>query len=188
MNKTYRLAAALLAVIGGPALSATQGTAGATSTASFGITAQGPAVVRQVQVLNVADITLDNNSRSELTPSSVGATMAFCVVDNYGGGVSLTVTSANPSAGAFKWTLATTEGQTITYNASLTLADLSLVRNNVNPSNTFTGTISSGATVTSTTACGSGNLKFSVALDTPMPQTLPARTYSDTITMVASPI
>lgn len=190
MKTKLMFAAAGLVALTGVSFAATQGTAGSTSTATVNVNAQGPAIPRQVQVLNVADINFDNNSRSERGVGRPGSTMQFCLVDTYGGDVNLTLSTNNPvSTARNSWQLAASGGQLITYSATLTRADMTSLSggtSNVNPS--FAVPVSGAFTVPNTSACGSGNMKIHLDLETDMPQTIPARNYLDTITMVASPI
>jgi hypothetical protein len=188
--KTVKYGMLAFALGSAAAMAANQGQLGSTSTADFGITAQGPVLPRQVQILNVVDMTLTNSTRSEVDATYPGATMYFCAIDTYSGAMSITVTSANGASAnpVSRWLLKTTSNDLLDYTARLALASNNNIIGNTQSGNSFTATVTAGYTVSGAGACGSGNLKFHVNLDTAMPQTFPARNYIDTVTMVASPV
>ncbi|MFN7572350.1 MAG: hypothetical protein ACK5TK_13005 [Betaproteobacteria bacterium] len=170
----------------GTALAATQGQLGNTSTANFSLTVQAPVIPRQVQVLNVSDISFNNSSRSERDSSRPGATMAFCVVDTNGGSVNLSITNSYAD-GTFAWTAQTPEGENIQFQIDLT--DFAVV--NLWGSilgTTYLATVPTTFVSSTAGACGAGNIKIHPRLYiSDMPQTFPAKTYSTTMTIVASP-
>lgn len=190
VNASIAFFAAACFFAAGGAQAATQGTASTTSsTASFTLSGTGPTPPRLVQVLNVSDTSFTNASRAETNGSAVGVTMAFCVVDTYSGSVQMTVSSTNPAFSGNQWALKTADDERIGYFTRVTRADLTNIQDNQNfpGQNTMTFGVPSAAVVASTSSCGSGNLKVHFTLASSMPETLPARTYSDTITLVVTP-
>jgi hypothetical protein len=168
------------------AQAASQGVASTTSSSgSFVVTANGPATPRTVQVLNLSDATFSNTNRPDNDANFIGTTMTFCVVDTYGGASSISLTSANGGLGN-GWSLNSPAGSAVTYRVALTTAGLaSLAQTPSDGTNTFSANLNAGIAATSPSTCGTGNLKANIyLLGGPMPETLPARTYSDTITVV----
>jgi hypothetical protein len=189
--KTFNFAVGALFVFCGHATAATQGTASTTSSqGSFVVTMNGPVTPRTVQVLNVADITLNNASRAEIDAALPGSTMTFCVVDTYSGATQLIVQSAN-GANSFGWNAVSNDGaQTQSYyDLSITSAANtgSILGKNAAPSPSFGVPLAAGLAVGSTSACSSGNIKAHVVLRAAMPDSLPAKTYIDTITLIVTP-
>lgn len=166
------------------------------SQASFTATAQGPALARQVQILNVSDVTITNSTHPENNAGVVGVSMPFCIVDTYVGAVNLTMTTSNPLGGFNKWVLKSGDGSGVTYVLDLTYADLtgSFTPGGSLTSSSVTNLVPAGKAVASSGACGSGNFKVHFKVydsggfnPAPLPETLPAKTYTDTITMVVTP-
>ncbi|MFN9211276.1 MAG: hypothetical protein ACK6DI_10370 [Betaproteobacteria bacterium] len=167
---------------------ATQGELSTTaSTATFNITGQGPATPRRVQVLNVSDVTFSNATHPQFNPASIGATMTFCVVDTYGGSVGLSFTSSNGADGTVNWIMKTPANEQETYRLRIELARGPLLGSNPGGSGSFSVTVPNSDVITSPASCGTGNIAAQIYRDTPMPETLPARTYGDTISVVATP-
>jgi hypothetical protein len=165
---------------------ASQGNLGSTSTASFSMTVQAPVIPRQVQVLNISDVTFNNDTRSERDPGRPGATMAFCVVDTNGGSVNLNITNAY-SDGNFNWTARTSAGEEIQFQLDLTDMQVSNLWGSATGT-TYLATIPNTYVQSTSAACGAGNIKIHPRLYVfSMPQTFPAKTYATIITIVASP-
>jgi len=185
-------ALALALAIGFTAHAATQGLPSTTSSqATFGITGNGPATPRQVQVLNVTDVSFSNSTRAETNATDPGATMSFCVIDTCGGQVRLSVSTSNNANGSstHPWRIVTTDNQFQLYKFVVTKAVVSSVIGLASPgSSTLTATVPVDSVVTSSASCGSGNVKAHIELGSPMPESLPARAYTDTITVIATPI
>jgi hypothetical protein len=172
------------------AQAATQGTLGPTSTGSYLLTATGPAIPRQVQVLNVSDVSLTNGTRADTDPSTPGVTMRFCLIDTYSGTVQLQLSSSNGIFNPNGWRLQSSGGDLLSYGVSVTsAADGSLLGSLPALSSSFTATVPPAVVVANSGACGVGNVKVNTVLISPstMPETLPARVYTDTITIVATP-
>lgn len=100
---THRILAALIGIACSSAFAAQQGTLGATSTGSFTNTFNATGL-RQVQVLGLFDATVSIDSGLINPFTSAGGSVHgvadnFCVVDTYGGAVSLSVTAGEYGAG-----------------------------------------------------------------------------------------
>ncbi len=170
---------------------AQQGTLGATSTGSFTLTADGPAAPRLVQVLNLSDLTFNNSTRADSFAGAPGATMRFCLVDTYGGAVQLQLSNSNGFSNPNGWKLLSSGGDQVAYTVSVTNANDGSLLGGLPPASTsFFANAPSGVAVTNSTACGVGNIKFNAVLENPtlLPETVPARSYTDTITIVATPV
>lgn len=189
--KARFLCALLLSSLALPVVhAAQQGTFGSTSTGSFTLTASGPATPHQVQVLNLSDVTLTNGSRADTNSSTPGVTMTFCLVENYGGAVQLHLTNANGLFNPNGWKLTSSGGDVVSYGLSVTRASDGFELGTLPPLyNFFDVAVPANTAVTSTAACGTGNIKVNAVLITPstLPDTIPARTYTDVITIVATP-
>lgn len=173
-----------------PALAATQGTLGPTSTGSYVITATRPATPRQVQVLNISDVSLTNITRADTDPSTPGVTMRFCLIDTYSGTVQLQLSSTNGVFNPNGWRLQSTGGDLLSYGVSVTSASDGAVLGTLPPlSPSFGFSVPPTVVVANSGACGAGNVKVNTVLISPstMPETIPARVYTDTITIVATP-
>jgi hypothetical protein len=186
--KTFNFAVGALFVFCGHATAATQGTASTTSSqGSFVVTMNGPVTPRTVQVLNVADITLNNASRAEIDAALPGSTMTFCVVDTYSGATGLTVQAANGASSA-GYVAVSGDGAQSNYDLSITSATNTgsvLGKNGATP--VFGVNLAAGFAVANASACSSGNIKAHVVLRAPMPDSLPAKSYTDTITLTLTP-
>lgn len=177
---------AAIALVGNTcALAASQGTAsGTSSTGNFLLTAQGPATPRTVQILGLTDPTLTNASRAEVDTSNPGVTTSFCIVDTYSGSVSLSVSSGSGS-GAFQ--VVAGDGTRLQYLIRITdPTNATNYGGDVTTATSFTRPITSG-TVSSSASCGTGNYKAHIRLTQVMPETIPARNYTDTVTFVVTP-
>jgi hypothetical protein len=183
--KTFNFAAGALFVLCGPAMAATQGTVSTTSSqGSVLVTMNGPATPRTVQVLNLSDITLSNASRAEIDAAPPGSTMAFCVIDSYSGATQLTVQAANGS-NTIGWNARSTDGAPIFFDLSITSATNTgnILGQNVVPAASFSVSLAAGFAVANASLCSSGNVKAHVVARAAMPDTLPAKTYTETITL-----
>jgi hypothetical protein len=181
-----RILVAAIALTGSAcALAASQGTAsGTSSTGNFLLTAQGPATPRTVQVLGLSDPTLTNTSRAEVDSSNPGVTTAFCIVDTYSGSVSLTVSTGS---GSGQFQVVAGDGTRLQYLIRITdPTNATNYGGDVTTATSFTRPITSG-TVNNSSNCGSGNYKAHIRLTQFMPETIPARTYTDTVTFVVTP-
>lgn len=188
MKRIFAASTAMLLLIPS-AQAATQGTLGPTSSGSYVVTANGPATPAQVQVLNVSDVTLTNSSRVSWDPSRPGVSMQFCLVQTQGGAVNLSVSSASGSDSQ-GWLLKTANNESVTYVADLySVSPETRLGGSVGGSSNYLVNVAAGVAVTSSATCGAGNLRSDIRLvnQAGMPQTFPARTYTDTITIVASP-
>lgn len=185
------------AISAASARSATQGTASTTSsTASFSATAQGPAPARQVQILNVSDVTITNSTRPDTSASNVGVSMPFCIVDTYQGAVLLTMTTSRALGPSNRWQMQSADNSTVPYTLGLTYADLSgsFTAGGTLTNVAVSNSIPAAKAVASTGACGSGNFKVHFTIygasggsPAPLPESLPAKSYTDTITMTVAP-
>lgn len=188
---TARLALpVLLALATSPVFAAQQGSLGTTSTATYEITANGPVLPRLVQILNVSEV-ITTSTRAERVASSPGATASACVVDTYGGAVSLTVSNALANGNtADGWVLKASTGDTIIFRTEVTdMSNSAIYGGFQGGSNSFVARIPAGSTVSSSGSCGTGTIKlhdFFIGGQT-MPETFPARSYT-TITLVASSV
>lgn len=172
------------AALSGAALAATQGSPSTTSsTGNFAVTATSPATPRQVQVLNISDIAVNNSTRADDDPSRPGATMAFCLVDSYGGTVALAATTANTPSGS--WQLRSADASAVGYEIVFRPMDNSSVYGTTGAASTLA--ISNPARVSSTALCGGGTIKAQVHLFGNIPDSFPIKTYSDTVTLVLTP-
>jgi hypothetical protein len=154
-------------------------------------TASGPAAPRLVQILNVSDVTLTNNTVSERYPGTAGISAPACVVDTYGGAVQIVVTNSNGVQGNNAFILSGPSGEVIQFRSGITdLSSATLYGQYGGSSSQFTATVPAGATATSAGACGAGNIRFHSYLFgiSALPETIPAKNYTTTITMVASPV
>jgi len=161
------------------AQAATQGQLGSTSTGSFSPSFAAAPPVRYVQITNLADATINQNSGSpEARPGKIGVTDAFCIVDTAGSGVTMTVTSAQG------WVLREPGGQTLPYGFLVTNPSLSESFNPPTTGASYVLVIPAANVVTATQFCGSGTLKKHFWVDS-----LPATgfTYTDTVTLTVSP-
>jgi hypothetical protein len=173
------LGAALLWGAGQPAVAASQGSPGATSTGAYTLTITAPPAPRLVQITNLADVTIDQNSGpAEGRSGSFGASNRFCIVDTSGASVTLTVTSANG------WLMRATTGQTVAYQFEITSPDLATSFGGSADGTSFTRPIPPAHLVTSASACGIGTLKKHAWLSA-LPVT--GLTYNDVITMTVAP-
>ncbi len=176
---------------------ATQGTLGNSSTGSLSVTANAPPPPRLVQVLNLADVTLNNSlgaptyAFTALAEGAVtnGTSFNFCVVETTGGNASLTLTSSNGGNngdGSFRLVHAGS-GSFVKYKVALTdiNAGGSLLdaRSDANGSS-FVTTVLSSLVRTSAAACSGDNLRLHLGFRT-LPST--GYTYTDTLTIVVSP-
>lgn len=171
--------AALAVLSGTGARAATQGSLGSTSTGSFAPTFTAAPPVRYVQVTNLLDAAINQNSGSpEVRPGKLGVTDGFCIVDTAGSGVTLTVTSSQG------WVLREPGGQTLPYGFLITNPSLSVSFDPPTTGASYVLIIPGANVATSVQSCGSGTLKKHFWVDT-----LPATglTYSDTVTLTVSP-
>lgn len=183
---------ALALVFAGPGFAATQGSASTTSSSgSLNVSMQGPAAPRQVQVLGISDVTVTNGSRSDLDANRPGFSMAFCLVDTYGGAVRLSASTANGGynqGDGFGWRALHSSGAYTIYRVKFSDAAVTGVFGESNMDPTFTINLDASYVVTNASACGSGNVKIhGTVYSGPMPETLPARTYTDVITLTVTP-
>lgn len=188
MHHRLALFVAALCSLPGLAFAANQGSLGSTSTGSLTLTAQGPALPRQVQVTGLSDPIFTNSDRSEFDGTKPGFTMLFCVVDTYSGALSLNVASAGgPQANG--WRLVSSGGQSVVYRAVFKAANSpTLLGDSWSAGTSFSFSIPIGISVADAAACGTGNMKANfVLINGDMPQTLPAVSYTDTLTFVLSP-
>ncbi|MFN7571975.1 MAG: hypothetical protein ACK5TK_11070 [Betaproteobacteria bacterium] len=191
MKVLHFAAVALASISALPAIAATQGSLGTTSTATFGVTANGPATPRLVQVLDVEDATFNNSTQSERSPSTPGVTMTFCVVDTYAGAVTLQVSNDGTNGiDSNGFLLKATSGTTVTIYPEVTNVSVSSLWGAFSGANSFTATIPAGQTVSAAAACGVGNVKIHVSLPASqtLPETIGGTSFTTTITMVATPI
>jgi hypothetical protein len=167
---------------------ATQGTASTTSSqGSFVVTMNGPVTPRAVQVLNIADITLNNASRSEIDAALPGSTMTFCVVDSYSGATQIIVQAANGGSSS-GYVAVSGDGAQSFYDLSITsAANTGTVLGKNDAGTSFAVALAAGFAVVNASACSSGNLKAHVVLRAAMPNSLPAKSYTDTLTLTLTP-
>jgi hypothetical protein len=186
-SKVCALALCSLAIAAPAAQAATQGslTTG-NSTGSMTVTANGPATARQVQVTGITDPVVNNSTRSEFDANNPGTTVTFCVVDTYAGSLALAANTGSLTSGG--WAL-DGGGSIVAFRIAFTKLDNTLIAET--PTNSISSGffgLPAGVSVTSSGACGSGNLKAHVYLPNgTMPETLPARTYTATVQLVLSP-
>lgn len=183
---------ALTMMVTGPGIAATQGSASTTSSSgSFIVSMQGPASPRLVQVLGISDVTMTNSSRSDLDANRPGFTMAFCVVDTYGGAVQLSASTSNGGynqGDGYGWRALHTSGAYTIYRVKFSDAASTGVFGESHIDPTFTISLAAGNVATSSGACGGGNMKIhGTVYSGAMPETLPARTYTDIITLTVTP-
>jgi len=169
---------------------ATQGSLGSTSSGTFGVAANGPATPRQVQVLNLSDVSFNNADHPDAgnQGSEIGKSMRFCLVDTYVGQVQLTVNTGNNLLSNTWWQLRTTDGVLINYAVAVGLPGQVTPIQASRNANATSFSFTTFAAVADSSSCGSGNLVAHVYVQSAMPNTLPARTYTDTITVLATPI
>jgi hypothetical protein len=156
MKNTMRRIAAVVASVGAlSAQAATQGNPSTTSSqADFIVTAAGPATPRVVQVLNVSDVTITNTTRTQVEATKPGITMAFCLVDTYGGTVRLNVASTN---GVGEFRLLSSGGVRLKYLVRIT--DPSNSTNfggEVTSATSFSVPVTAVGTVSNASNCGAG--------------------------------
>ncbi|MCE2969775.1 MAG: hypothetical protein LW847_06070 [Burkholderiales bacterium] len=174
---------------------ATQGTLGNSSSASIAVTANAPPPPRLLQVLNLADVTLNNSlgaptyAFTALVEGAVtnGTSFNFCVVETTGGNASLTLTSSNGGNngdGSFRLVHAGS-GSFVKYKVALTDVNASVLdaRSDANGSS-FITTIPGSLVRTSAAACSTDHLKLHLGFRT-LPST--GYTYTDTLTIVVTP-
>ncbi|WP_153013065.1 hypothetical protein [Pseudacidovorax intermedius] len=188
--RKFKLAFLALAAVSGIAAAATQGTLGATSTGSFTNTFNSNP--RQVQVLGLQDALVTPNSGNAYTKYGFlpGAQDQYCVVDTGGGSVKLTFTSANGkgSSSAGNGLLAkAADGSTLEYVLSTGVqGDANSV---VDTSLDTTGlTVPAASTVTAASSCGAGALMKSIVVQGGAALPVGTKIYTDTVTVVATPI
>jgi hypothetical protein len=169
---------------------ATQGTLGSTSSGTFGVAANRPATPRQVQVLNLSDVSFTNSDHPDADNqgSEIGESMRFCLVDTYAGQVRLTVSTGNNLLSYTWWQLGTTDGVLVNYAVTVGLPGQATPIAASRNANATSSSLTTFAAVADRSSCGSGNLVAHVYVQSAMPNTLPARTYTDTITVLATPI
>lgn len=115
-----------------------------------------------------------------------GLVESFCVVSNDGRAVQLTLTNGYGAAGdGTSWLARNGGGTALRYRVSLALADTSNAQL-VSRTGQNTYTVPAGRTVASSALCGTGNVRRTVVqAETPAAG---SGTYSDTVTLVASPL
>jgi hypothetical protein len=166
----------------------TQGTPSSTSsTGSFVFTANAPATPRLVQVLNISDITVDNSSRALKGPSNVpGGTMSFCVVDTYVGTVGLSISSTNYT-GANGWNVRASDGSRLEYDVLAETPSETTLGASSPSAASFAVSMGPSRVVGDSSQCSTGNIRLHLNLKATMPTSLPAKSYTDTVTLVATP-
>jgi hypothetical protein len=168
---------------------ATQGTPSSTSsTGSFVFTANAPATPRLVQVLNISDVTVDNSSRALKGPSNVpGGTMSFCVVDTYVGTVGLSISSTNYT-GTNGWNVrASSDGSRLEYDVLAETPSETTLGASSPSAASFAVSMGPTRVVGDSSQCSTGNIRMHLNLKATMPTSLPAKSYTDTVTIVATP-
>jgi hypothetical protein len=189
------LVAVAVAGAGGVVAAATNGTLGSTTTGSVTVTVSSPPPPRLVQILNLDDLTLNNNSPAS-SISMYGTKTAsddFCVVETTGGSVTVQVSTNTGIGIGGLWRANATDvsGATIPLDFRLTRADNSTAgvlgaNNPQNDSASYTTTLSAGVARTSAAECTAlgDNMKMHAGTDT---LAADGRTYSAVITFVVTP-
>ncbi|WP_439520508.1 hypothetical protein [Hydrogenophaga sp.] len=195
--RTHRILAACLALTLSGAHAATQGTLGATSTGTFTNTFNGTGV-RQVQILGLQDavVTPDTGQFVPITNQGNnnywGVADQFCVVDTYGGAVSLSV-SADEYGGLDNQTLVAraANGSLLAYGMSFEYVPDPSIFNGINQVAT---TLVIPAGVGDPSLCAAGNVRkavFAAEIDGvsvkngPLPAN--GNVYFSTVTITATP-
>lgn len=182
-SKIFFLALATAANLAG---AATQGTLGASSTGTFTNTFIG--APRQVQVLGLKDATMTINSgnvRNAFLANGPGVEDQFCVVDTSGGAVKLTVTGSNPHGTNDQFTAKSSAGESLIYYQSF-YTDSGPIAGRALGTTGFTvpGTV----VKTSAAQCGDGNVTKSIVPADISGWPATGRSYTETVTVVATPI
>ena len=157
------------------ALAATQGSLGTTSTGTVTVSITIPALV---QISGLSDLTIASASSFPATASTTA-----CIYSNVAsplGSYYVTASSANGSAGVFKVKDSGTDY--ITYTAYWT--------DTVETKELASGTKTAQRAGGNSTAldCGSSsNANFNISIAATDVQTVPAATYTDTVTLLISP-
>lgn len=184
MTRVSFLLAALPLVVTS-AFAATQGSLSTTSsTGSYSVTVTGPLAQRQIQVLNISDIAFSSTDMSTYYPSRPGKGSAFCIVDTYGGGLQMTIASGNGA----NWVVKDGNGNELGYTTYLTWTDGTAINHSNAGSASFTSNLAAGRAAASSASCGSGNIRIEAYMNNLMPETVPVRTYTDTVTITMIPI
>jgi hypothetical protein len=167
---------------------ATQGSLGPTSSGTVQLSATSPVTPRQVLVANLVDVSVTNDSN--FWGGSPTGGFDFCLVDTYGGTVSLAITSSQGTSGG-GWALRSAGGSVSVYTVNIRDVSGAIGYGaSDGSSSTFTTSLSVGGIFTNPATCSSGNnnYKFVMRLLSSMPTSLPATVYTDTVTLVVSPM
>lgn len=180
MEKVFRGVAlgSLAAAMSIAAQAATDGSLGATSTATMGVQVDIPSLVR---VHGVADVDFGTYTGTAIA----GQNVPFCVWGNVAT-YDITVSSANESAGAFRM-LDSVSGDFVGYDVLFSATDDASAGAAV----TSGTTISGSATASNNLAvCDTTNDNAAVFLTVPEAnmQTVTPGTYNDTMTLLVEPI
>ena len=187
----FKLAALALALVAGTAGAAVQGTLGATSTGSF-VNTFGISD-RQVQVLNLQDAMV-TPATGKVTyfvgGTGVGVEDKFCVVDTAGGAVLLKFISSagmKTAIGPHIRDAKTAAGVSLTNGYALAVGVGAGVQQWTSL-NTAGFTVPAANVVKLATSCGAGNVNKQVTLGGVAALPGNTATFTDTVTVLATPI
>lgn len=181
LNKKIHVVIAMT-MFSASAFAATQGTLGATSTATY-VNAFGVATAPQVQVLNVKDATVlptTGNVIENGTPRK-GIEDQFCVVNTEGGAVLLTFSGAEGASD--HWQARAVDDTVYEYYLNVGPAGGSAQRISSALGNTLV--VPAGQTVRNESNCALGNVK-KIAAEGEAPPPV-GKIFASTITIVATP-